>query len=449
MSSAASHPPANASPPGSTREMVLLAWPTIIGMLSFTIMDVADTFFVGLLGIEQLAAIGISTMFAFVINSFALGLSGAFRVIVAQLDGGASRDRFGVACGTALAFSLSLGAILLSLRFVSEEIFALFGGSAEVQALAVEYFNIRVYGLWAFIGMTSMGNLLKGAGEVKIPMRTNLLVNALNIALDPIFIFGFAGIPAMGIAGAAWVTNIVVAIGFAVMFLAARRHFRQTWRPEWAMVQAALKYGLPMGIQFTLEALAWTIFMGLMGRISDAAMAANTAVMRIISVSFLPGYGISEAANILAGRYAAAGRPDLVRRVWVSGLKVGIAVMGACGIVFFTLPEHLVGIFSQDPEIIAYGVQFLTIAALFQIFDATSMITMNTLNGTGDTRFTLVFSLASAWLIFVPLSTYLVTRTDAGAVGAWYAICTHLAILSAILSARVFQGGWRGKTLYD
>lgn len=435
--------------PGSVKEMVHLAWPTLIGMLSFTLMDVADTFFVGLLGVTQLAAVGISSMFAFVINSFALGLFGAFRVIIAQLDGGENREKYGAAVGTAFAFALTMGILFCGLRFVSSDIFALLGGSEEVQALAGDYFDVRTLGLWAFIAMTTLGNVLKGTGEVKIPMRTNVFINALNIVLDPIFIFGWAGISAMGMNGAAWATNVACVVGFIIMFWAARKHFPMPWKFEWSMLKTALRYGIPMGLQFTLEALAWTIFMGLMGRVSDAALAANTAVMRIISVSFLPGYGISEAANILTGRYSGARRPDLVKKVWISGLKVGISVMGAFGILFFTIPEHLIGVFSSDPEIVRYGVQFLSIAALFQIFDATTMISQNSLNGAGDTRFTMIVSLSSAWLVFVPLANYLVMKTDAGAVGAWYAICTHLGILSVVLGLRFLQGGWRGKTLYD
>lgn len=442
--------PSKAAPtPGSVQETVQLAWPTIIGMLSFTAMEVADTYFVGQLGRAELAAIGMATMCVFLINSFAIGLFGSVRIIIAQQDGAGEHSRFGESAGTALVSSLVFGAGLLLLPLLSPWLFSLVGGSSEVQTIAREYFDARMWGAWAFFGMIAMSNVLKGVGKMQIPMRTNLLINALNIVLDPFFIFGWAGLPRMNHLGAAWVTNGVVYLGFFILLWAARKHFTQTWRPHWELFRAMIRYGLPMGVQWSLEALAWTVFMSLMGTVSDAAMAAHTAVMRIISVSFLPGYGLAEAVNVLSGRYAGAGRPELVPKVWRSGLKVGVVAMGLCGVLFFLFPSQLIGLFSDDAEVLAYGVQFLTIAALFQIFDATAIITTNTLNGTGDTRVAMFISLGSAWTIFVPLSWYLVTQTSLGANGAWYALCLHLVVLSAVLSLRILHGGWRGKTLYD
>lgn len=432
---------------GSLREVSTLAWPTIVGMLSFTLMEVADTYFVGRLGTVELAAIGISTMLVFVLHSFCFGLVGAARVVIAQLDGAGQRTRFSNGAGTALMAALFLGALFFPLRLVSDALFAALGGSPDVQRVASEYFDARLLGSWAFFAMTGMGNVLKGTGDTRTPMRVNLVVNGLNIGLDPLFIYGWGPVPAMRHIGAAHATTFALLVGFCLMLYAARKRFPGSWKPDMELIWSILRYGVPMGIQWMLEAASWVVFLGIMARISDAALAANTAVMKILTVSFLPGYGIAEAANVLAGRYAGSGRNDLIRVVWKNAVFFGAGLMGAMGLLFLIAPELLIGIFADDPEIIRIGSQFLRIAAVFQIVDAMGIISSNTLTGTGDTRFTLIVSLSSAWLIFVPAAWYLATQTSLGAVGAWYGLTLHLAVLASVCAWRIFQGGWQGRTM--
>lgn len=432
---------------GSTREVRQLAWPTIVSMLSFTLMEVADTYFVGRLGVVELAAMGLSTMVVFVLHSFCFGLLGATRVVIAQLDGAERRELFSHGAGTTLLLALIVGALVMPLSLVSQPLFALLGGSAEVQQVAVEYFNTRLYGSWAFFVMIGLGNVLKGSGDMRTPMRINLGVNTLNIALDPVLIYGLGPIPAMRHIGAAHTSTIVLILGMLAMFWATRQRFRGSWRPQVALFTANLRYGIPMGVQWMLEGASWVVFMGLMARIGDAALAANTAVMRIISVSFLPGYGIAEAANVLAGRYTGAGEEALVPRVWRSAVLLGVILMGLCGVIFFIVPEPLIRIFSTDPEIVRIGALFLQIAAVFQVADALGIISSNTLTGTGDTRFTMWVALGSAWLIFVPVAWYLSQHTPLGAIGAWVGLVLHLCTQALVFGWRVHRGGWKGKSV--
>lgn len=432
---------------GSMKEVGLLAWPTIVGMLSFTLMEVADTFFVGRLGTVELAAIGISTMLVFVLHSFCFGLMGAARVIIAQLDGAGKPELFSRVAGTTLALACVLGLTVLPLTLVSQHIFALLGGSDAVQRIGTEYFNARMLGSWAFFMMVGMGNVLKGTGDMRTPMRINIIANTLNIVLDPILIYGFGPIPAMRHVGAAHATTIALLVGMAMMLWAARRRIIGSWRPLLQIFRSTLRYGGPMGIQWMLEAASWLVFFGLMARFGDAEVAAYTAVMKILTVSFLPGFGIAEAANVLAGRYSGSGNDHIIPRLWKSAVSIGVLLMGLCGVVFFAAPHALIGIFTQDPEILRIGAIFLRIAALFQVVDAIGIISSNTLTGTGDTRFTMIVALSSAWLVFVPLAWLLSQKTSLGSVGAWVGLVTHLCILGVIFSWRIHQGGWKGRTM--
>lgn len=430
---------------GSIQEVGLLAWPTIISMLSFTLMEVADTFFVGRLGTVELAAIGISTMLVFVLHSFCFGLMGAARVVIAQLDGAERTDQISHGAATTLVLALLLGVLVLPLTLVSPRIFALLGGSDAVQLVAVEYFNTRLWGSWAFFVMIGMGNVLKGTGNMKAPMRVNIVVNVINIGLGPSLIYGWGPFPELRHIGAAHTSTIALIIGMVLMFWTTRRHILGVWTPRLTLFATTLRYGIPMGIQWMLEGASWVVFMGLMGRIGDVSLAATTAVMRILSVSFLPGYGIAEAANVLAGRYTGSGDTHLIPKVWKSSVQIGVGLMGLCGFLFFVFPEPLIRIFASDPEIIRTGSLFLRIAAVFQVVDALGIISSNTLTGTGDTRFTMVIALASAWLIFVPIAWFLSQKTAMGAPGAWVGLVLHLCVLGTIFGWRVFQGGWKGK----
>jgi len=219
-------------------------------------------------------------------------------------------------------------------------------------------------------------------------------------------------------------------------------------RPVWPIrseLHRLVRVGAPIGVNWLLDIGGWAVLVAMLARVGTAEVAANMVAIRIVSVSFLPGHGLSSAAAILVGRYVGARRSEVAGEVLRSAVTLAAVVMGSFGLLFLLTPEPIVAVFSQDPEVIATGATLLTYAALFQLIDAVAMTTMGALNGAGDTAFTMKVGVIAGWGVLVPLGWLLAVRFDMGAPGVWLAITADVALRAAALVMRWRSGGWRGK----
>ncbi len=428
---------------GSLSEVISVSWPIVVSMLSYTAMGVTDTLFVGWVGTTELAAVGLATTAFFLFNSFFMGTLNGVKVISAQATGAEKHDLAVHAGWQGLLLALPFGVMLIALSALDGVIFSLMGGSDAVQALASEYFGWRVLGSPGWYIVIAAGGYFQGIGDTKTPMKVNLFVNSANVVLDAIFIFGFGPIPAMGVAGAAIATTIACSMGLVIMFTIFVRHVGFHARPHFRLIAKVLRLGLPIGVRYVLNVAGFTVFTAIIARMGEAALAAHQVAFKIISVSFLPGYGISEAATILTGQYVGAGESDSARKSYLSSMKLSTGLMGVFGISFWMFPEALVSVFQTDPDVVRIGSQLLLLAALFQVFDAIAMTGIGALNGTGDTRFTMVMSIAASWFIMVPFAAFFGVYMDMGPLGAWLGITIEVFALAVISAIRFRSGAWR------
>ncbi len=427
---------------GSVREVAVLAGPIIVSMLSFTVMGVADTLLVAKLGKAHVGAVGLATSFTMVINAFFMGLLMSTKILTSQRIGAQREHEIREIGWTSFAIAIAGGLGVTLFCLISPRLFVTVGGSDNVQSIAREYFDIRVAGALFWYAMLAGINFYKGTGDTRTAMWITLLVNGINIGLDVLLIFGIGPFPELAHQGAAIATVIATVVGAAtVLTLFVRDHGRAI-SIRVSEARALLHIGLPMGVQWTLEIAAWSLIVVLMARLGDAELAANTIAIKIISVSFLPGHGLGDAAGVLTGRYAGAGRLDLVHRSYRSALTLGVGIMGFLALIFFAFPEALIMIFRNDADVLRIGSQLLYIAAFFQVLDAVAMITTGALNGTGDTRFTMWLTVISAWLVLVPLAWFLGIKQGLGARGAWYALTAHIACIAAGCIVRYLGGRW-------
>ena len=162
---------------------------------------------------------------------------------------------------------------------------------------------------------------------------------------------------------------------------------------------------------------------------ADDALAAHQIAFKIIGISFIPGYGMSEAASVLAGQFYGADRSDLIRRSYLNAMLLAVLMMGAWGIVFWTIPETLIELFQGEPAVMVLGAQLLAIAAVFQVFDAVVMTTFGALNGVGDTRFSTVALVMASWFVLVPGAWFFAVGLGMGVAGAWIGITVEIFVL--------------------
>jgi len=426
------------------REVVSLAWPITVSMLSFTAMGVADTLFVSRLGTEPLAAVGMAVSTTFLILAFGMGLMGGVKVAVAQSTGA---DKHGVAKvlgWQGLWIAACVGGLLALLAPMGPTIFNLMGGEGDVKRMANLYFVIRVLGAPLTFGVLALKGWFDGTGDTKTPMKANLLANGLNIVLDPLFIFGWGPIPALGVGGAAAAT--VIAITVALIFVAtrARRHLGGgvSRRPDRELLAEIWRLGSPMGVRQLLGVGAWVVLISVLARVGAIDLAAHVMVIRIVSVSFLPGYAISEAASVLVGQSVGAGNASGARQAMRHSMVLGTAIMAFFGVIFVVAPEPIIALFGAEADVAELGVTLMMIAAGFQIFDAVAMVGQGALNGAGDTRFTMVTSVLAAWFIQLPVTYVLAVPLGYGAVGAWFGLMVEIAALAAISLWRLNGDVW-------
>lgn len=427
----------------SMRAVLTLAWPIMVSMLSYTLMSVADTLFVSRLGTDPLAAVGLAAVLVFFTQSFGAGLMGGVRILVAQATGANQHNlaaRFG---WQGLWIALPLGACMAAMSFLPPSLFNLLGATDSVAELADQFFNIRVLGAPLVLANLAMSAWFQGCGDTKTPMKAALIGNAVNIALDPLLIFGMYGFPTLGIAGAATATIIamlvqVTYLGFRIWPLirhvdkhADRSLFRSIWTT-----------GSPIGVRYTLEMGSFVAFSSMITFVGPVELAAHIIVVRICSVSFLPGHAVGEAAGVLVGQFVGAGRHELALPVIWSATKLAVGIMVSWGLIFWWFPEHLVRPFNAELAVSNVAVSILLVAAAFQLFDAVVMAVSGGLNGAGDTKWVMIVSLLAAWLIKVPAAYVFTFSAELGAQGAWLGFTVELIILSAILVWRSRGDSW-------
>lgn len=426
------------------RTVLKLAWPVLISRLSLTAMATADIFFVAPLGTRSLAAVGLGVVASFTGIAFAQGALGAVRVATSHRVGAGDAPGADQVAAQGLLVAVLLGLMVAPLGHFAPQLFQLMGADPEVAVLAARFTSIRLMAAPLDFATLAMTGWHQGRGDTRTPMIATLIANGLNIALDPLFIHGIGPLPSMGMAGAALATDLAAAIGMLWLLSRSGALLRQLSRPVLERIRELSRLGTPMGTQFFLEVGAHAVFMAVLARVGAEQMAAHVIAARVISVSFLPGYALGEAAGVLVGQSLGAGRPGGAREAHRAAMWLGVGVMATWGLVFLLWPAALVGLFHPESDVLPVAMSLLRIAALFQVMDAVAMIGLLALQGAGDTRFTMVTALAAAWLVKLPVGIALTFRM--GATGAWCGFLAEIIVVAALVAWRIRGERWLQRT---
>lgn len=422
---------------GGRDEVARMAWPLSVGMLSFTLMGLVDTLLMGQVGTIAQAGVGLGAVAVFSLSGFFRGFAGGAQALVAAGDGAGDRRRVRRAGTVAAIYGLVGGTVLAGLVWLvgTYALGPLADDPAVVEA-AAPYVQIRALAMPLSVGSWGLMTALQGLGDTRTRMWASLAGNAVNIGLDLLLIFGWGPIPAMGAAGAAWATNAGELASFAIFALVWRRRFGRPVRPSREVLASAASIGLPAGLQWAQGGFAFAVMTLVLARVGAAHVAASQIVINVMSLSFLPGYALSEAAGVLVGRYLGAGRTAAAARAMRSARRLAWLLMGTCGVIFVAFGGEIATLFTRDPAVHGLVVQLLMVAAAIQLFDAAAMVQLNGLRGAGDTRFTLAVTALASWGLLVPLSVAFGLGLGWGAPGAWLGLLADVACLALVT-------GWR------
>ena len=459
---------------GGLREVWTQAWPNVVTMSSFTIMQFVDALMVGQLGPLQLAAQGNGGVWSFTIIAFVFGLLTLVNTFTAQ-NLGAGTPRVGPRYAWAGSW-IAMGVwvlVLLPCAFLMPVLFRSFGHGAELVQMESSYGGILMLGAIFLLTGKSLHHFFFGLHRPKVITVTALVANVVNVGMTYILVFGedglpwlgipgIPGVPAMGVTGAAIGT---VCGGFvelaipAAIFLGPKLNrelgTRSSWRPRWKEITDLFRVGWPASLQMGNEIICWAVLVTvLVGLFGTDHMSAGWAAIRYMHVSFMPAIGFSIATTALVGRYIGSGDPDTaVARARLS-LMLAVGYMVACGVIFMVFRYPLIGLFiSADAEaieqiqverVIQIGATVMIASAVFQVFDAVGIIYNGALRGAGDTIWPGVITVLYSWA-FMVLGGWLMAVVFPGleSIGPWIAASVYLGVLGVTLAIRFERGRWR------
>ncbi len=398
---------ADGAPQPMTQRRVLgLALPIIGENLLHTAVGAVDTFMVARLGAAAVAGVGTGFEIVFFIIAILSAIDIGATVLVSQAIGAGDRHRANHLAKQAIVWGLVLAAPLSILVYFSAPgIVSLFGTAPDVAEAATIYIQITAAtGVTLFLSFVC-GAVLRGAGDSKTPLASALLANVINVVLAYALIFGHFGLPALGVAGSAWGATAGRAAGAAVMIAAMAGTRRAIslrggwgWRPHLSIAHQLFTLGVPAALEQVLTSGALTTLIAVVALLGTASLAAQQIAFTALSLAFLPGLGFSIAATALVGQSIGGRVPSDARKAWSIAQRWAIVWMGVGGGIVFIFGGFLMGLFTNDPEVVAAGVNALRALGLALPFWGVWFVSAGSLRGVGDTRTPLIIGAGSMWL---------------------------------------------------
>jgi len=403
------------------------------------------------------AAIGVSWQVYLVVIVFLSSLSTGMSVLVARFTGAGDMGRVNRTVYQAILTGLALAVGILAPvgYFVAPKLLDLINAAPEVQVEALPYLRIVFLFGGGVMLFFILGAALRSAGDAQTPLRLGTTITVINLVLNFVLIRGLGPIPAFGTAGAAIGTVIAMGgVGIYALFALWRGRWvirlprGESWRPDWGIIKALFRFGLPAGAQGVAMSLAGVLLLGFIGSLADgaAAQAAYTVVYtELFSLVTWTSIGLMGAAATVAGQNLGAGQPERSVGAVNTAARIALLLSGTIGLAFYFIPDLLLGVFGMtEPVVVELGVQLMRYLSVSGLFVSVALTYTGGLQGTGDTRSPLFITLISQ--IGIPLGLCFLIRSLGTLEPAdiWLAILLGHIARCVLSVARFRQGHWRG-----
>jgi len=495
----------NPSSQGPLSELWSIAWPTVLTMTSYTVMQFVDKLMVGQVGPLEVAAQGNGGVWAFSLIAFVLGMLTVVNTYVSQNLGAGQPEKgpdyawaaIWLCLGIWFLFFLPYAALMGNIFDLVhdaqldrlKQLLAAASGSELLRARAEEarlyklilletqYARILLIGALVLMIGRAIHHFFFGLGRPKVVTVSAICGNLTNVLVNYVLIFGDLGIPALGLPGVPGVAPLGL-VGAAlgtiagtfveaaiplVIFLGSslnqELNSRARWRPQLGPIRDLIKIGFPAAVQTGNEILCWSIFMSrLIGVFGTYHQAAGWIALTYMHLSFMPAIGLSVAVTTLVGKYVGAGRPDAAIARARLGLIMAVIYMTVCGLFFLLFRYELVEVFvggqdlsSRDAEqILQIGATLMICGAFFQAFDAFGIIYTGALRGAGDTIWPGIVTVIYSWGFILGGGWFMVTYfPELESAGPWIAAWVYILFFGLTMAWRFESGGWRSLNLLE
>ncbi|MCH7409429.1 MATE family efflux transporter [Belliella sp. DSM 111904] len=411
------------------KAIFLLAVPMILELLMESTFAVVDIFFVGKLGSSAVATVGLTETYLFLLYSIGMGLATAVTAIIARRTGEKQKDQAAISAvqSIILAILASLPFMILGI-FYSKEMLSLMGADEWAITYGFGYTQWMLGTNMVIMLLFVINSIFRGAGDAAIAMRVLWISNGINMLLDPLLIFGWGPIPAMGVEGAAIATTIGRSIGVIIqlwVLFNGGKHIK-VLRAHLVWDSKVLKNIFQTSLggigQMIIAMSAWIFIMRILADISSEAVAGATISLRVLLFTMMPAWGLSNAAATLVGQNLGASNPDRAEAaIWKTG-GYNMIFLVFVSIFYFIYSKSLMAIFTADTSVIEIGSEWLRILSYSFFVYGWWMVSVQAFNGSGDTITPTKINVVFFWLIQIPLAYLLSIQLNWGHSGVFWAI---------------------------
>ncbi|NAX47493.1 MATE family efflux transporter [Photobacterium halotolerans] len=437
--------------------LISLAVPIILTNILQSAYQLTDAFWVGRLGASEVAAVSVSMPVTFLVIALGSGLAMAGATLSAQYMGAGRRDKVNhVAAQTMLMVAVTSVVLGLTGYLLSPYFLTLLGVREKVYGDALKFMHVSFIGVIFVFLFAMFQSLMRGIGQIKIPLMIVFGTVILNFFLDPLFIFGlgsFEGLGVMGAALATLVTQSIAAILGLMVFMRGRHGIQLEWRnfkPDFAYIKKAFFLGVPGSVELSARALGMIILSFLVASFGTVTIASYGVGSNLLQFVMIPAMGLSMAVSTLVGQNIGANQIDRAEKITLLGTLWGFLGLTVIGIVFYVFAPHLIAVFiPDDPEVIKEGAHFLRTVCLTWGGIGVQLCVVSAFRASGNMQNAMMVALVSQWVVQFPLAYVLSKHTALQDNGIWWSFAVTNVVVAIFAFCWFKRGTWKKTRLTE
>jgi putative MATE family efflux protein len=428
-----------------SKAVVLLAIPMILELSLESVFALVDMFFVGRLGPDAIATVGLTESVITLVYSLAIGLSTAATAIVARRIGEKHADAAAHAGAQSIIVAIILVAILSPIGvFMGDEVLAAMGASPAVVCEGAIFTRIMFGGSISIVLLFLINGIFRGAGNAAMAMKSLWIASGVNIILCPVFIH-FFGLKGAAIATVTGRTTGVLYQCYHLFLRSKNFRFRRShFLFDPAVVRSIVKLSWPAAFQFIIASGSWILLVRLIAETGGTAASAGTQIaFRNFVFFILPAWGLSNAVATLVGQNLGAGQLERAEKSVFMIARYNAAFMGFVMFLFLFFSVPIVRFFTDEPAVITYAARTLQIMGSGFVFYGIGMVMVQALNGSGDTRTPTLINFFCFWCFQIPLAYFLSKGLHMETTGVVIAIPVAESLIALVAWYYFRKGSWK------
>jgi len=431
--------------------------PIVLANILQSLYQLTDAFWVGRLGGSAVAAVSVSFPVIFLMISIGAGLAVAGSTLIAQYVGAKNETMINrVAAQTLLMvviISILIGVIGY---FLAPSILHMIGVASDVFNYALPYIRVSFIGLVFMFSFVMFQSIMRGIGQVTMPMYIVLVTVLLNLVLDPFFIFGWGPFAGHGVMGAALATLVTQGLSalIGLIFLFKGKYgihlYLSDFKPDFIFIKKVFLLGLPASIEQSARALGLVVMTFLITSFGTLTIASYGVGSNILQFVIIPGMGISMAISTLVGQNIGAGNTKRASDIAKLGAIISFISLSFIGVLSFIFAPHLITFFvPNDVAVIALGTKFVRIMSLTFGFMGIQLALTGVFRASGNMVTTMIIALISQWVLQLPIAYMLSKYTSLGVNGLWWTFPISNILIAIITTGLYLKGDWKKKSLVE